>query len=74
MANERTAERIAGVLRYVADNVDSYLPDEWLLESSTFVVRIPGRDTLPTVELDEEMPAIRVKPIARTNGTTSVQP
>lgn len=73
MANERAAERIAGVLRHVADNVDSYLPDEWLLESSTFVVRIPGRDTFPTVELDAEMPVIEVKSIAHASGTTSVQ-
>lgn len=73
MANERTAERIAGVLRHVADNVDSYLPDEWLLEGSTFVVRIPGHDTLPTVELDAEMLAIEAKSIAHASCTTSVQ-
>ena len=73
MANEKTAERYAGILRYVADNIERYLPDEWLLESSAFVVRISGRDTLPTVELDAEMPAIKVKPAVSTNGTTRVQ-
>lgn len=73
MANEKAAERFAGILRYVADNIERYLPDEWLLEGSAFVVRIPGRDTLPTVELDAEMLAIDVKPVASTNGTTRVQ-
>lgn len=58
MANEKAAEHIADTLRYVADNVERYLPQEWLLEGSTFVVRIPDLREMPTVELDGEMPAI----------------
>lgn len=57
MANEKTAERFAAILRYVADNIDSYLPDEWLLEGSEFTVRIGDMSELPTVELLAEMPA-----------------
>ncbi len=73
MANEKTAERFAAILRYVAENIDDYLPDEWLLEGSSFVVRIPDRSSIPTVELDAEMP-VKDLPIRKfVNGTTSEQ-
>lgn len=73
MANENTKERIVGTLRHVADNIDAYLPEEWLLEGSSFVLRIPDRTELCTVELDAVMPAdCRVHPTTES-GTASVQ-
>lgn len=73
MANEKTAERIAAILRYVADNIDDYLPDEWLLEGSSLVVRIPDRSSIPTVELDAVMPAKDLSIRKLVNATASEQ-
>lgn len=71
MANEKTAERFAAILRYVADNIDSYLPDEWLLEGSSVVVRIGDLSEIPTVELDAVMPAESVNWHKIRNDTTN---
>lgn len=57
MANEKSKERAAEVLRYVADNIDRFIPEEWLLEGSRLIVEIPDHSELPTVELSGIMPA-----------------
>ena len=61
MAKSKSAvafgERCAETLRYVADNIDGYLPDEAILEGVELVVRVGDRSVLPTVELDVDMPA-----------------
>ena len=54
---DRECERIAATLRYVADNIDRYMPREVCLEGSEFVVRVPDSQHIPTVVLDAEMPA-----------------
>ena len=56
MANERYAEYAANVLSYVAHRIEDYLPGECLLEGSQLVVRIPGMDEMPTVEVVGDMP------------------
>ena len=58
MANERWAAYAARTLRHVADNIQDYLPGEWLLEGSELVVRIPDMSSMPTVELDGTMPVL----------------
>lgn len=73
MLNKKAAERFSGILRYVADNIDDYLPDECLLEGSSFVVRIPDRNSIPTVELDAVMPAEGMSIRKFVNGTASEQ-
>ena len=57
MANEKSKERMAEILRYVADNIDRFIPEEWLLDGSEIIVRYAGNDTVPTVELSGIMPA-----------------
>lgn len=54
---ERECERIAATLRFVADNIARYLPDEVCLEGTELVVRVPDASRMPTVELSAEMPA-----------------
>ncbi len=53
---------IVATLKYVADNIEQYVPDEILMNGSEFVVRIPDMNTIPTVELDAQMPAIAIPP------------
>ena len=72
MANEKTKKRYAEILHYVADNIDSYVPNEWLLEGTVFTLRIPDRSSVPTVELDAEMPAIDLSHPRNDSVTTSV--
>lgn len=54
---ERECERIAATLRFVADHIDRYIPEEVCLEGTRLVVRVPDASELPTVELDATMPA-----------------
>ena len=52
---ETPADYYARKLRYVADNIDRYLPSATLMPDTELVVRIPHRDMFPTVELKTEM-------------------
>lgn len=73
MANEGVVRRITSILHYVADNIGEYLPNEWLLEGSSLVVRIGDLSELPTVELNAVMPAKDENWHRVKNGTTSEQ-
>lgn len=55
---EKQCERIAATLRFVADNIDRYMPTEVCLDGTELVVRVPGSQHVPTVELSAEMPAM----------------
>ena len=57
---ERECERIAATLRFVADNIDRYMPTEVCMEGTELVVRVPDSQHMPTVELSAEMPAMVV--------------
>lgn len=57
---EKQCERIAAILRFVADNIDCYMPTEVCLEGTELVVRVPDASRMPTVELSAEMPAMAV--------------
>ena len=54
----KECERIAATLRFVADHIDRYMPEEVCLEGTEFVVRVPDSQRVPTVELDATMPAM----------------
>ena len=54
------SEHCAEILRYVADNIGEYLPDETLLEGTELVVRVGDRNTIPVVELDATMPVMEM--------------
>ena len=54
----KKCERIAATLRFVADHIDRYMPEEVCLEGTEFVVRVPDSQSAPTVELDATMPAM----------------
>lgn len=57
---DKECERVAATLRFVADHIDRYMPDEVCLEGTQFVVRVPDSQCMPTVELDATMPAMVV--------------
>lgn len=61
-SRKRYIDYIVATLKYVADNIEQYVPDEILLDGSEFVVRIPDIDDIPTVELDARMPATAIPP------------
>ncbi len=61
-SRKRYIDYIVTTLKYVADNIEQYVPDELLLEGSEFVVRIPDMHAVPTVELDAQMPATAIPP------------
>lgn len=71
MVNEKAKAYYVMILHHVADNIDSYLPDEWLLEGTTFTLYIPDLSSVPTVELDAKMPAIDLAHPQADNGTAS---
>lgn len=52
---ETAAEYHARKLRYVADNIERYLPSAVLMPDTELVVRLPHRSKFPTVELNAEM-------------------
>lgn len=54
----RDCERVAATLRFVADHIDRYMPEEVCLEGTEFVVRVPDSQSIPTVALDATMPAM----------------
>lgn len=54
---KHNADRAASILRTVADNILTYLPEAVMLEGSELVVRIPDANEIPTVVLTGSMPA-----------------
>lgn len=54
--NYDSCKYAARILRDVSDNIWRYVPYEVLLDDAELVVRIPSRDTMPTVEIRGSMP------------------